>query len=175
MRVTSTEEACPSPTFPLQPTHSLSKQIFPQKVQQHVWLGDKHSCNLVHLFLQYFNRGCTQHCSVALLPTGTEMVDVGRSITHNLEKTHTFPKLNNPQALNPELKVTNKIFPFILRKSFPWILAESFHRRPLLHHMLSLFAHVPIALQAFGPSPSSLKIRPRTTSQQWYYLTSLFL
>lgn len=30
------EEACPGPTFPQQPTHSLSKQMFPQKVQQHV-------------------------------------------------------------------------------------------------------------------------------------------
>lgn len=30
------EEACPGPTFPQQPTHSLSRQIGPQKVQQHV-------------------------------------------------------------------------------------------------------------------------------------------
>ena len=37
--------------------------------------------------------------------------------------------------------------------------------------MPSLFPHVPIAPQAFGPSPSSLKIGARTISQLWHYLT----
>lgn len=90
-RVTSSEEVWPCATFPLQPTHLLSKQMFPQKVQQHVWLRDKHSCNLVHLFSQYFNGGCTQHWSVTVLPNGTEMVDgiwwqMVAPTTHNLEK-----------------------------------------------------------------------------------------
>lgn len=30
------EKPDPDPTFPCQPTHSLSKQMYPQKVQQHV-------------------------------------------------------------------------------------------------------------------------------------------
>lgn len=40
----------------------------------------------------------------------------------------------------------------------------SVHRRPFLHAMPSLSPHIPTALQAFGSSPSSLKIGPRTTS-----------
>lgn len=40
----------------------------------------------------------------------------------------------------------------------------SVHRRPFLHAMPSLSPHSPTALQAFGSSPSSLKIGPRTTS-----------